>query len=348
MSKNLAALVRYKTIDACLQNTHRRYTLLDLAEACGEALYEHLCIDTIPSERTIYKDLHIMKSGALGYEAPIVNHPLHPPEYRNGERITSYYVYDDPMFSIYKLRISSNKMCLLQQVIPITSQFHEFAFLQEAEAVISELHENTGKPLQKNIIGFEKISNASGLRWLNSFYVAIRDQRVLRITYQPFQKNRGTQYELHPYFLKEYNNRWFLFGLSVKKAYSNRIVNLGLDRVLDMTCLDKAFIRNISFNPEEHFRDIIGVTRPRGAKPERVVLTFHPIRGKYVLTKPLHESQKLLVNNSREIRVALFLIINRELEAEILGYKDKVKVLQPVSLQKRMRMLLEDMKAQYC
>ena len=41
MALNKNALIRYKTIDKCLQNTYRRWTLDDLIDACSDALYEY-------------------------------------------------------------------------------------------------------------------------------------------------------------------------------------------------------------------------------------------------------------------------------------------------------------------
>lgn len=40
MPANKNALIRYKTIDNCLRNRYRRWTLDDLVEACSDALYD--------------------------------------------------------------------------------------------------------------------------------------------------------------------------------------------------------------------------------------------------------------------------------------------------------------------
>ena len=40
MPANKNALIRYKTIDNCLRNRYRRWTLEDLVDACSEALYD--------------------------------------------------------------------------------------------------------------------------------------------------------------------------------------------------------------------------------------------------------------------------------------------------------------------
>ena len=72
MSQNKNALIRYKTIDKCLQNQYRQWTLEDLIEACSEALFEYEGRENSVSKRTIQMDIQLMRSEKLGYNAPIV------------------------------------------------------------------------------------------------------------------------------------------------------------------------------------------------------------------------------------------------------------------------------------
>ena len=71
MPANKNALIRYKTIDRCLRNRYRRWTLDDLVEACSDALYEMEGILRGGSVRTVQADIQMMRSDKLGYNAPI-------------------------------------------------------------------------------------------------------------------------------------------------------------------------------------------------------------------------------------------------------------------------------------
>jgi len=88
MPVNRNALIRYKTIDKCLQNHFRKWTLEDLIDACSDALYEYEGIDKGVSKRTVQADIQMMRSDKLGYNAPIA--------------VTEkkYYVYQDLQYSI--------------------------------------------------------------------------------------------------------------------------------------------------------------------------------------------------------------------------------------------------------
>ena len=72
MALNKNALIRYKTIDKCLQNNYRQWTLNDLIDACSDALYEYEGRTVNVSKRTVQLDIQMMRSDKLGYNAPIV------------------------------------------------------------------------------------------------------------------------------------------------------------------------------------------------------------------------------------------------------------------------------------
>ena len=95
MPANKNALIRYRTIDRCLRNRYRRWTLDDLVDACSDALYDMEGIAKGVSVRTVQGDLQIMRSDKLGYYAPIE-------VYDN-----KYYRYADPDYSITNTPVST-------------------------------------------------------------------------------------------------------------------------------------------------------------------------------------------------------------------------------------------------
>jgi len=92
MPANLNALIRYRTIDLCLSNPYRKWTIEDLMEECSKALEESRGIYTGISERTIREDIRVMRSDILGFNAPIVQ--------KDGN-----YSYEDKSYSIFNVNI---------------------------------------------------------------------------------------------------------------------------------------------------------------------------------------------------------------------------------------------------
>jgi predicted DNA-binding transcriptional regulator YafY len=130
--------------------------------------------------------------------------------------------------------------------------------------------------------------------------------------------------------LKQYNNRWFLFGLNeVNNKYD---WNLALDRIISITETQKKYKENDQVDWSEYFEDIIGVTKPLGLQTEKVVLHFYGKTGKYIESKPIHGSQKSKWIDSNTLQVELNIIINYEFVRLILSYADNVKVIEPLLL----------------
>lgn len=107
MPANKNALIRYKTIDTCLRNRYRRWTLDDLVDACSDALYEMEGITKGVSVRTVQMDIQIMRSDRLGYNAPIEVY----------DRI--YYRYADPDYSITDMPLSIDDCKLIKRAIAL-------------------------------------------------------------------------------------------------------------------------------------------------------------------------------------------------------------------------------------
>ena len=107
MPANKNALIRYKTIDRCLRNRYRRWTLDDLVDACCDALLDMEGIQKGVCARTVQMDIQIMRSDKLGYNAPIVVY----------DKI--YYTYADPDYSITEMPLSIDDCKLIKEAITL-------------------------------------------------------------------------------------------------------------------------------------------------------------------------------------------------------------------------------------
>lgn len=316
MPVNRNALVRYKTIDLCLQNRYRRWTLEDLIDACSEALYEYEGIDKGVSRRTVQMDIQLMRSDKLGYNAPIVV----------SEK--KYYTYEDPDYSIMNIPLSESDLAKLTETVDFLKQFKGFSHFRELESMIQKFedHVYSQKVNRKPVIDFEKNEDLKGIEYLEKLYQAIVEKNITEIKYQSFTARQPGTFLFYPYLLKEYRNRWFLIG-SKNNAYP--LLNLAIDRIIEVRKTDKVFTDEIRFDAETYYKNVIGVTVEHDMEAETVVLFVTRKHAPYVLTKPLHHSQKLIEHNEYGITVSFEVQHNFELEKEILGLGDGAVVLSP-------------------
>ena len=127
MPANKNALIRYKTIDRCLRNPYRRWTIDDLVEACSDALYDMEGIVKGVSLRTVQGDLQIMRSDKLGYNAPIEVY----------DKI--YYRYADPNYSISDMPLTDDDCTLLLRAIQLLSS--ETVNLEDVKQILAQVRE---------------------------------------------------------------------------------------------------------------------------------------------------------------------------------------------------------------
>lgn len=327
MPLNRATLIRIKTIDRCLQNRFRLWTLADLMEACSDALYELEGRDAGVSRRTIQGDIQLMRSEKLGYNAPIV------------VKNKKYYTYEDPAYSITQIPLNDEDIATLNGAMDILRHFQIFPQLSPAVDVINKLQEHIAVSIQKNTpaIDLERNERYKGLELLGELYMAVRERKPLVVHYQSFNAVTPRKLEVSPYLLKEYRNRWFLLCTHQKKTLDLWI--LAVDRMLSISYDDTLeFVSNPHFNPETFFDDVIGVTKVPGQLSEWVKLFVDASQAPYVLTKPLHRSQQLLKRyEDGAIEISIKVVLNLELEREILGFAEHVKVLEPALLRHRIK-----------
>lgn len=320
VSKN--ALIRYKTIDNCLRNHYRKWTLEDLIDACSDALSEYEGRDENVSRRTIQADIQMMRSDKLGYNAPIV------------VKQNKYYTYEDPEYSITNVPLTEQDTAMMADAVGVLKQLSGFAAFSGMEDIIGRLedHVSAVRHEKKPVIYFEKNDALIGLHHITPLYEAISAQKPLRITYQSFKNPRPETFNFSAYVLKEFRNRWFVFGRRERKI---PVFNLALDRIVSIEPAPKEseFFPMGNFNPDTWFNDMIGVTKDRMMKPQKVVFKANPKEAPYIRTKPLHKSQMVIeADEEGYTTFQLTVIVNPELERDLMAYGEGIKVLSPKAL----------------
>jgi predicted DNA-binding transcriptional regulator YafY len=332
MPANKYALLRYRVIDRCLRDKGRPYPSREaLREACEEALYGAGA--SAISLSTIDKDIWSMKNeGELGYYAPI--------EFSRFER---GYFYSDPNYSINEVSLAEDDLEAIRFAAAILDQFRSVPILQQYENAIEKIINRikispnpTDEQLDK-YIQFERSTVHRGNEYLGPLLDAIRQHRTIRIQYQKFSDDAVKEYQLHPYLLKEYDNRWYLIGIEVNQ---NKYRTYGLERIQSLELAERGFKPDVDFSPSRFFQHSIGITEI-AESPVKIELSFIPTAGKYVMSQPIHSSQVLLKESKDSIRIGLHVLLTQELFNRILQYGDQVEVVKPVRLRQMIKERLE-------
>ncbi len=328
MPVNRNALIRYKTLDKCLQNRFKQWTLEDLIDACSDALYEYEGIDKGVSKRTVQADIQVMRSDKLGYNAPIIVIDKR------------YYTYEDADYSITNIPLSTQDLGMLSEAVEFMKQFQGFSHFRGLDGMVQKLEDHiySQKTSTRSVIDFEKNENLKGLEHLDTLYQSIIQRKVIEITYQSFKARQANSFRFRPYLLKEFRNRWFLIGRRKKRS---PVVTLALDRIHSMKHSNDVYLEDEVFDSDWHFSDVIGVSVSENVEAEDIQLFFTHQHAPYVITKPLHHSQRTIHKDAHGLIIGLTVQHNFELEKEILGFGEGVNVLSPASLRRRIKTRVE-------
>ena len=322
MSINKNALIRYQVLDRCFRNPGRMYFLEDLLEECNKAL-----LDLDPNSegiqrRQLFNDIRFMES-EQGWSVPLGR-------IRHGRKV--YYRYEDLNFSINNQPLNDSEAEQIKSALQIFSRFSGTPQFEWVNEMIPMLESKFGLIERKHeVINFDSNIDLKGLQFLTPLFNAIINERVLLVKYKDFKSSEPYEITFHPYYLKQYNNRWFVFGLNADNQVSNW--NLALDRIEDLSETNIKY-QSSATDWEEYFYDLVGVTRPEGTELQEIVLKFSPEVAPYIITKPLHPSQKHK-NDPTGLEVRIKVIPNFELERLVLSFAEQVKVISPQDFKER-------------
>jgi predicted DNA-binding transcriptional regulator YafY len=301
----------------------RKWTLEDLIDAVADALYDFEGKHTGIAKRTIQQDIQVMRSDTLGYNAPIV------------VVNKRYYTYDDKDYSIFKSQLNEGDLGKLKGIVQVLKQFSGFAHFSEMSEMITKLENSIEQTAgaKHNYVQFESNPLLKGLDFINPLYQAIANRTTLNIVYKSFKAKEGIEGIYFPYLLKEYRNRWFLI---CKPKKGDILITLALDRVESFTVNEKEKFVPYKGKPfDEYYADTIGVTKTEKDRAQNIVFWIRKSDAPYVLTKPLHPSQEVLKQDDDGTIFKICVVHNFELERELLGFGEQLKVLAPRLLKKK-------------
>jgi len=325
MPNNKGFLLRLIKLDDLLRSGYH-YTIDELIERVSEYLEDNSIYGGV-SERTLRGDIKFMREK---FSAPI--------KIKNGR-----YYYEDPEFSLFD-GINQETVKVMLEAADILEDI-PVPFAEKYVELLSQMLFKSGFDRSYMYFPFVLLENNqhyTGLKWLPVIYDAIENNQKLYIDYHSFDGEGDFEDVVRPYFLREYRNRWFLFG---KPESQNEydFYTIPLDRIHSVKLMDHVFY------PEKEKKKIlemldefVGVTYIRENPVEEIELEFRDKAVGYVRTKPLHKSQRIILEEDGKLVVSLRLRPNYELKQIILTYVPNVRVLKPKYLHAEMVEMLQE------
>lgn len=310
-------MIRYQALDKCFSNPGRKYFIEDLMNACGIAIENFTGNSVSVSKRQIFEDIKFMES-LQGWSIELE-------KLKDGRKV--FYKYSDRNFSINNRLLNEQEENRIKEALLTLGRFKgmpQFEWVEEMLLRLQSSFHLTGN--EEKIIEFEQNPYLRGLEYLSILFDAILYKQSLVIEYKGFKQAKMDSFIFHAYYLKSYNNRWFVFG---RKENFENLTNLALDRIVSISSCKSKFKPNEQVNFDFYFEDVIGVSIPKDACPKKILLEVNNNYWPYIESKPLHGSQKIKEIKVNSVIIELYVLLNYELKMLLFSLGENIKVHKP-------------------
>lgn len=180
----------------------------------------------------------------------------------------------------------------------------------------------------------------SGRDHLTTILEAMKENKVVNITYRPFKKSHGYTFPIEPYCVKLFENRWYVLAHNI---HYDDIRLYGLDRIETVDVSDERFKLPNDFDAAEYFSTAFGIVVGYDVEPERIVIRANEDHKHYLKSLPLHHSQRLIEDCGEYADFELYLAPTYDFIMKLLQAGAMIEVVSPPLLRKTMKGWISDM-----
>lgn len=184
----------------------------------------------------------------------------------------------------------------------------------------------------------------SGQKYFAQIIDAMKNNNLINMTYRSYWKDNSHNFDVEPYCVKLFRQRWYLLGRS---PYKKQMMIYALDRIQELRIIDKNFELPATFSANEFFSEYFGVNIVDEVDVETVKLKVASYQANYIRAVPLHHSQKEVERNENFSIFKLCLRPSDDLIREILWHGEAIEVLAPLELRKEVTTKIENMSGKY-
>ena len=188
----------------------------------------------------------------------------------------------------------------------------------------------------------------SGQEYLQTIIDAMKENRVVNITYYNHWRDEEKNYDVQPLCVKLFRQRWYMVGRATFSKEDNEAIWIyALDRIRFLQVRDETFNMPNDWSAEEYFEGCYGVIRDHDYDKELVKLKVTAGQANYIRELRLHESQKEVERNDIFSIFTLFVRPTFDFIQELFWQGEDVEVLKPQWLREEMAAKIERMFNRY-
>lgn len=176
----------------------------------------------------------------------------------------------------------------------------------------------------KSRILFEEIP--SGREYLTPIIEAMRDNLTLEISYKSYWREESYTFNIEPYCVKIFKQRWYLLG---KSTSHDELRTYGLDRIQHLQILDIPFKYPKDFNPKDYYHHAFGIITDQNIQPAFITVKVNKGQVNYLKGLPLHHSQEEIEVAEDHSLFRYYVAPTFDFLQAILAYGENMEVISP-------------------
>ena len=168
----------------------------------------------------------------------------------------------------------------------------------------------------------------SGGEKLKMLIKAMKESKKISITYRRYGGHATRTFDLEPYCLKLFGQRWYLLGRFADRG----MATFSIDRMLEIKVSNEKFKFDEDFDAASYFSDCFGVMLDENSKPEKVLIRAYGFEPYYLRDLPLHQSQREIKSTEEYCDFELRLKITSDFKSKLLSRGEWIEILEPKAL----------------
>ena len=168
----------------------------------------------------------------------------------------------------------------------------------------------------------------SGGEKLKMLINAMKESKKISITYRRYGGHATRTFDLEPYCLKLFGQRWYLLGRFADRG----MATFSIDRMLEIKMSNEKFKIEEDFDAASYFSDCFGVMLDENSKPEKVLIRAYGFEPYYLRDLPLHQSQREIKSTEEYCDFELRLKITSDFKSKLLSRGEWIEILEPKAL----------------
>ena len=185
----------------------------------------------------------------------------------------------------------------------------------------------------------------TGVENVQMILEAIDKKKGILCDYYSYNKKSVKLQKLIPYFLRTWENRWYLVAEPDNHHHGQSV--FALERMDNIRLTEEKMLPSKKITADEYFDGSFGVNHSDDQKPERILIKVYSTQVEYIKALPIHESQKEIETTGEWSIFEYRLVPCYNFYQQLLWHREKLEVLEPMYVRDEMKKVIETMIAKY-